>query len=75
VNYLKSLYYSHVQTAVGSMLAALSIFDLAGYHDSIAAFTGERGYHALRLVGAAVIVGRAMQVKNEKLPDQRPPGP
>ena len=63
---LKSFYYSHVQTATGSLLGALAVVDLTGYHDSIAAFTGEKGYHALRVAGAGVIVWRAMQVKRQQ---------
>jgi len=61
--WLKSFYYNHIQKAMALLLGAMTVVDLTGYHDSIAAFTGEKGYHALRLAGAAVIVARAMQAK------------
>lgn len=58
------LWYRHGQKTLATMLAALSVVDLTGYHDSIAAITSEKGYHFVRLVGAAGIIWRAIQASN-----------
>jgi hypothetical protein len=74
-SWLSGFYHNHIQTALGTLTAALATFDLVGYHDSVASFTGEKGYHAIRLGAAGVIIWRASQVTREKLSSQPPPGP
>jgi hypothetical protein len=66
MNWLKTLYFTHVQKILGTALGTLAFVDLTGYRDSIVAFTGERGYAGIRLVGAVAIVWRAAQATHRQ---------
>ena len=72
IAWLKLLYLAHFQKTIATLLGSLAFVDLTGYRDSIVAFTGEKGYAALRLVGAAAIVwraSRATRVINTQIKD------
>lgn len=55
------LWVNHIQKFSASILTALTAFDLTGYHDSVAAFVTERGYHGLRLALGLLILARAVK--------------
>jgi len=59
-------WYSHVQKTAGTVLAALSTLDLAGYREDITAFIGDKTYHAVRVFLAAIVVLRAITPSKDK---------
>ena len=61
MNSLKILWLKHGQKTLATALGSMALVDLTGYHDSIAAIAGEKGYASIRLLGAVGIVWRAMQ--------------
>lgn len=66
MNALKAFWYGYVQTTMGSIAALLAGIDLAGYHDSIAEFIGEKGYHGVRLAIAVIVIARGAHAIGSK---------
>jgi len=65
MNKLKSyclwIWHNHIQKTMGYIGGALMGLDLSGYADSIKAFTGAKGYHAIVLVCLVITTIRAHQ--------------